>query len=105
METLTKPFQSRVAVSLDRTGMRTSTLGRQAVGDPILVRQLRPGRSLRLAMACQVLAFIEASSRAHVAPVPPGARSASATKAPLLRAQRRSAFKIRFGEPLETPCP
>ena len=24
-------------------------------------------------MACQVLAFIEASSRAHVAPVPPGA--------------------------------
>ena len=73
METLTKPFQSRVAVSLDRTGMRTSTLGRQAVGDPILVRQLRPGRSLRLAMACQVLAFIEASSRAHVAPVPPGA--------------------------------
>ena len=70
METLTKPFRSRVAASLDRTGMRTSTLGRQAVGDPIPVRQLRRGRSPRLAMACQVLAFIEACRRAHVAPVP-----------------------------------
>ena len=55
--------------------------GREAVdvrpvggrGDPNLVRQLRPGRPPRLAMACQVLAFIEACSRAHVAPGPPGA--------------------------------
>ena len=70
METLTKQFESRVDVSLDRTGMRTSTLGRQAVGDPILVRQLRPGRSPRLAMACQVPVFIEACRQAHVAPVP-----------------------------------
>ena len=70
METLTKPFRSRVAASLDRTGMRTSTLGRQAVGDPIPVRQLRPGRSPRLAMACRVPVFIEACRRAHVAPVP-----------------------------------
>ena len=70
METLTKQFESRVDVSLDRTGMRTSTLGRQAVGDPILVRQLRPGRSPRLAMACQVAVFIEACRQAHVAPVP-----------------------------------
>ena len=70
METLTKQFESRVGVSLDRTGIRTSTLGRQAVGDPILVRQLRPGRSPRLAMACQVPVFIEACRRAHVAPVP-----------------------------------
>ena len=70
METLTKQFESRVGVSLDRTGIRTSTLGRQAVGDPIPVRQLRPGRSPRLAMACQVPVFIEACSRAHVAPVP-----------------------------------
>ena len=70
MQTLTKPFRSRVAASLERTGMRTSTLGRQAVGDPIPVRQLRPGRSPRLAMACQVPVFIEASSRAQVAPVP-----------------------------------
>ena len=70
METLTKQLESRVGVSLDRTGIRTSTLGRQAVGDPILVRQLRPGRSPRLAMACQVPVFIEACSRAHVAPVP-----------------------------------
>ena len=70
METLTKPFRSRVAASLDRTGMRTSTLGRQAVGDPLPVRQLRRCRSPRLAVACQVPVFIEACRRAHVAPVP-----------------------------------
>ena len=70
MGTLTKQVQSRVAASLERTGMRTSTPGRQAVGDPILVRQLRPGRSPRPAMACQVPVFIEACSQAHVAPVP-----------------------------------
>ena len=73
METLTKHFESRVAASLDRTGMRTSSLGRQAVGDPILVRQLRDGRSPRLAMACQVPVSIEACSRTQVAPVLPGA--------------------------------
>ena len=70
MGMLTKQFQSRVAASVDRTGMRTSTPGRHAVGDPNLVRQLRPGRSPRLAMAYQVPVFIEACRRAHVAPVP-----------------------------------
>ena len=75
METLTKHFESRVAASLDRTGMRTSSLGRQAVGDPILVRQQRPGRSPRLAMACQVPVSIEACSRTQVAPVLPGQRT------------------------------
>ena len=70
METLTKHFESRVGASLERTGIRTSTLGRQAVGDLNPVRQLRPGRSPRLAMACQVPVFIEACRQAQVAPVP-----------------------------------
>ena len=70
METLTKHFQSRVGASLERTGLKPSTFGLQAVGYLNPVRQLRPGRSPRLAMACQVPVFIEACSRAHVAPVP-----------------------------------
>ena len=64
METLTKQFESPVAASLERTGLNTSTL------EPNLVRQLRPGRSPTLALAYQVPVFIEACSRAHVAPVP-----------------------------------
>ena len=45
METLTRHFESRVDASLERTGLKPSTFGLQAVGDPNLVRQLRPGRS------------------------------------------------------------
>ena len=70
METLTKHFESRVGASLERTGVKPSTFGLQAVGYLNPVRQLRPGRSPRLAMACQVPVFIEACRRDHVAPVP-----------------------------------
>ena len=70
METLTKHFESRVGASLERTGLKPSTFDLQAVGYLNPVRQLRPGRSPRLAMACQVPGFIEACRRAHVAPVP-----------------------------------
>ena len=70
METLTKHFESRVTGFLERTGLKPSMFGLRAVGDPNLMRQLRLGRSPRLARACQVPAFIEACRRAHVAPVP-----------------------------------
>ena len=70
METLTKHFESRVGASLERTGLKPSTFDLRAVGYLNPVRQLRPGRSPRLAMACQVPVFIEACRRAHVAPVP-----------------------------------
>ena len=49
---------------LERTGVGPTTLGRQAVGDPNLVRELRLGRSPRLALADRILAFIEAYDRA-----------------------------------------
>ena len=45
METLTRHFESRVDASLERTGLKPSTFGLQAVGYLNLVRQLRPGRS------------------------------------------------------------
>ena len=60
METLTGLFMARVDAFLERTGVGPTTLGRQAVGDPNLVRQLRHGRSPTLATADQLLAFMEA---------------------------------------------
>ena len=73
METLTKHFESRVGASLERTGLKPSTFGLRAVGYLNPVRQLRPGRSPRLAMAYQVAVFIEACSRAMWPLFPPGA--------------------------------
>ena len=69
METLAEFFESRVAGLLEHTGLRPSTFGLQAMGDPNLIRQLRMGRSPRLATADQILAFMEAFDQAHVDPV------------------------------------
>ena len=46
-----------------------TTLGRQAVGDPNLVRELRHGHSPTLATADQLLAFMEGFDEAGVDPV------------------------------------
>ena len=59
MESLTEFFRSRVDAFLERTGVVPSTFGRQAVGDPNPVRELRRGRSTTLATVDQVLAFME----------------------------------------------
>ena len=59
MESLTEFFRSRVDAFLERTGVGPTTLGRQAVGDPNLVRELRDGRSPTLATADHCLAFME----------------------------------------------
>ena len=69
METLTEFFVSRVDGFLERTGVGPTTLGRQAVGDPNLVRELRHGRSPTLATADQLLAFMEGFDEAGVDPV------------------------------------
>ena len=69
METLTKHFRARVDAFLERTGVKPSTFGLEATGDPNLVRELRLGRSPRLATADQILAFMEALDEAHVDPV------------------------------------
>ena len=69
METLTKLFESRLAGFLDRTGVKPSTFGLRATGDPNLIRQLRLGRSPRLATADRILAFMDACDEAHEDPV------------------------------------
>ena len=69
METLTGLFMARVDAFLERTGVGPTTLGRQAVGDPNLIRQLRHGRSPTLATVDQLLAFMEGFDEAGVDPV------------------------------------
>ena len=69
METLKGLFMARVDAFLERTGVGPTTLGRQAVGDPNLVRELRHGRSPTLVTADQLLAFMEGFDEAGVDPV------------------------------------
>ncbi len=60
METLKGLFMARVDGFLERTGVAPATLGRQAVGDPNLVRELRHGRSPTLATVDVCVAFMDA---------------------------------------------
>ena len=59
METLEQQFNSRVSSFLRRTGMKPTTLGMRAVGDPGLMRRIALGRSPSLRTADRVLAFID----------------------------------------------
>lgn len=59
MRTISEQFLARVEGFLDATGFKPSEFGRQAVGDPNFILNLRRGRSPTLATADRVLAFIE----------------------------------------------
>ena len=59
MGTLEHQFNSRVSAFLSRTGMKPTTLGMKAVGDPSLMRRIGLGRSPSLRTADRVLAFID----------------------------------------------
>ena len=63
MKTLTEQFHAAVEEFLERTGFKPTEFGRQAVGDPSLVLNLRRGRSPTLATVDRILAFMEASDR------------------------------------------
>ena len=65
MESLTKQFERQVAGFLRRSCLTPSQLGAHAVGDGKFMGDVRRGRSLRLATVDQVLAFMDAYSRAH----------------------------------------
>jgi len=64
MKTLTEQFHSTVAEFLERTGFKPTEFGRQAVGDPSLILNLRRGRSPTLATADRILAFIREADAA-----------------------------------------
>ena len=61
METFTEQFHREVEAFLERSDFKTTEFGRQAVGDPSLVLNLRRGRSPTLATADRILAFIRAN--------------------------------------------
>lgn len=58
MATISRQFRDRVESFLKASGFKPTEFGRQAVGDPSFVLNLRRGRSPTLATADKVLAFI-----------------------------------------------
>jgi len=60
MHTYTEQFLAEVEAFLRRSGCKPAELGRQAVGDPAFVLNLRRGRSPKLATADRVVAYIRA---------------------------------------------
>jgi hypothetical protein len=61
METFTEQFHREVEAFLERSDFKPTEFGRQAVGDPSLVLNLRRGRSPTLITADRILAFIHAN--------------------------------------------
>lgn len=57
---MTDQFRDHVEAFLAATGFKPTEFGRQAVGDPSFVLNLRRGRSPRLATADKVMTFISA---------------------------------------------
>ena len=61
MQNLSKRFHRTLEEFLERSGVKPTEFGRQAVGDPSLVLNLRRGRSPSLATADRILTFIRES--------------------------------------------
>ena len=105
METLEEQFNTRVSAFLGRTGMRPTTLGMKAVGDPNLLRQIARGRSPSLRTADRILAYIagfdQDPGRAQAPPgrtrrSRPGARARRTRKS---RAETENAMERRTRPP------
>lgn len=52
-------FLKEIEAFLSATGMAPTAFGREAVGDPNLIRDLRDGRSVSLRTAAKVSSFIQ----------------------------------------------
>ena len=68
METFTEQFRREVEAFLERSDFKPTEFGRQAVGDPSLVLNLRRGRSPTLVTADRILAFIRANEAMRSGP-------------------------------------
>jgi len=64
MESSAAAFLSEIEAFLARAGIRPSTFGRAAVGDPNFVRELRAGRAPSLRLVDRARAYMTASRRA-----------------------------------------
>ena len=73
MQTLEEQFNTRLNAFLGSTGLRPTTLGMKALGDPSLLRQIERGRSPSLRTADRILAFMAAYEQdSGGARAPPG---------------------------------
>ena len=67
MRTITEQFLDRVEAFLKASRLKPSEFGRQSVGDPSFVVNLRRGRSPTLATADRVIGFIARFEAAETA--------------------------------------
>ena len=68
MESSAAAFLSEIEAFLARAGIRPSTFGRAAVGDPNFVRELRAGRVPSLRLVDRARAYMAAPRRAGESP-------------------------------------
>ena len=100
MSTLEQLFRSRLDAFLESTGIGLATLGRKAVGDPNLMREIARGRSPTLRMADRIQEFMDTYEReGHRARDPPSRRP----RRPKPRANRTRRPKTMTEQPKE-PC-
>ena len=90
MGTLEEYFSTRVSAFLDDRGLSPTALGRKALGDPNLVRQIERGRSLTLRSADRVLAFISGFGRESGGARDPPHRPRYRKPAPIAKRTRRN---------------
>ena len=99
MPTLEQYFNSRLSGFLDATGIGATTLGKKAVGDPNLLREIAEGRSPSLRTADRVLAYIAEYERdSGGARAPPRRRS---RRRPPPRAARTRRTRAKTERPME----
>ena len=99
MQTLEEQFNTRLNAFLGSTGLRPTTFGMKALGDPNLMRQLDGGRSLSLRTADRVLAFVADSDLDSGGPrTPPRGHR---RRKPSSRARRTRSSRAMSEQPIE----
>ena len=99
MQTLEEQFNTRLNAFLGSTGLRPTTLGMKAVGDPSLLRQIERGRSPSLRTADRILAFMAAYEQdSGGPPTPPRGHR---RRKPSSRARRTRRSRAMSEQPIE----
>ena len=99
MQTLEEQFNTRLNAFLGSTGLRPTTLGMQAVGDPSLLRQIERGRSPSLRTADRILALMAAYEQdSGGARAPPGRL---AGPGPATRGRKANRSRAMSEQPIE----
>ena len=100
MKTLEQWFSSELEAFLERTGIGLATLGRKALGDPNLMREIARGRSPTLRTVDRIREFMATYEREqHCARDPPRRRR---KRRPRTRRTRRRTKMTELKEPRTT---